>query len=61
MPEKLRHSTPSAIKGEKAKNISDVIDVVSTGPTPPNRKRKAAQGQADVMKQIKHMKYRTVT
>jgi len=61
MPEKLRHSALSAIKGEKAKNISDVIDVVSTGPTPPNRKRKAAQGQADVMKQIKHMKYRTVT
>lgn len=61
MPEKLRHSALSAIKGEKSKNISDVIDVVSTGPTPPNRKRKAAQGQADVMKQIKHMKYRTVT
>ena len=60
IPEKLRPNTvASALKGEKMKNISDVIDVVSTGPTPPNRKRKAAQQQADVLKQIKNMKHRT--
>ena len=60
IPEKLRpNSVVSALKGEKMKNISDVIDVVSTGPTPPNRKRKAAQQQADVLKQIKNMKHRT--
>lgn len=59
IPEKLRPHHNVTMKGEKSKNISDVIDVVSTGPTPPNRKRKAAQQQADVLKQIKNMKHRT--
>ena len=53
IPEKLRPPQPSALKGDKPKNISDVIDVVGTGPTPPNRKRKAAL-EHGVLK--KHMK-----
>lgn len=54
IPEKLRPHQPSALKGDKPKNISDVIDVVGTGPTPPIRKRKAALEQSNVMKKIKN-------
>merc|ERR1712213_202855 len=53
IPEKLRPPQPSALKGDKPKNVSGVIDVVGTGPTPPNRKRKAAL-EHGVLK--KHMK-----
>jgi len=54
IPEKLRPQQPSALKGDKPKNISDVIDVVGTGPTQPIRKRKAALEQTNVLKRIKN-------
>jgi len=43
--------------GEKSRNISDVIDVVGTGPTPPVRKRKAALEQSNVLKKIKNKNF----
>ena len=53
IPEKLRPPTSTILKGEKVKNISDAIDVVGNGPTPPIRKRKAALEQVNIMKKIK--------
>jgi DNA methyltransferase 1-associated protein 1 len=57
IPEKLRPQTASVLKGDKPKNISDVIDVVGTGPTPPVRKRKAALEQSNVLKKIKNKNF----
>ena len=59
IPEQLRPPPLSALlKGDKpVKNISDVIDVVGTGPTPPVRKRKAALEQSNVLKKIKNKNF----
>lgn len=59
IPEKLRppSTTAGVVKGDKPKNISDVIDVVGNGPTPPVRKRKAALEQSNVLKKIKNKNF----
>jgi DNA methyltransferase 1-associated protein 1 len=69
IPEKLRlHATsgvvstssPSSSSGgafRASKNISDVIDVVGNGATPPMRKRKAALEQSNVLKKIKNKNF----
>lgn len=59
IPEKLKpNPTLALIKGEKqARSISDVIDVVGAGATPPMRKRKAALEQSNVLKKIKNKNY----
>ena len=48
---------PDRLKSTKIKNISDVIDVVGNGPTPPARKRKAALEQGNVLKKIKNKNF----
>ena len=59
IPEKLRPNntafTSSSVK--QTKSISDIIDVVGTGPTPPQRKRKAALEQSNVLKKIKNKNF----
>ena len=57
IPEKLKPHPNTLIKGEKVKNISDVIDVVGNGATPPMRKRKAALEQSNVLKKIKNKNF----
>jgi len=59
LPERLRpHSQPSTPGVPKTlnKSISDIIDVVGTGSTPPVRKRKAALEQGNVLKKLKGIK-----
>ena len=60
IPERLRpHSQPSSNTVGKPlnKNISDIIDVVGTGNTPPVRKRKAALEQGNVLKKLKGINF----
>ncbi|TRY80581.1 hypothetical protein TCAL_12721 [Tigriopus californicus] len=58
IPDKLKpNPTLALIKGEKPRSISDVIDVVGAGATPPMRKRKAALEQSNVLKKIKNKNY----
>eukprot|EP00095_Tigriopus_kingsejongensis_P010512 maker-scaffold45_size475391-snap-gene-1.13 protein:Tk10512 transcript:maker-scaffold45_size475391-snap-gene-1.13-mRNA-1 annotation:"hypothetical protein DAPPUDRAFT_198960" len=59
IPDKLKPTTPATalVKGERPKNISDIIDVVGPGATPPMRKRKAALEQSNVLKKIKNKSY----
>ena len=58
IPDKLKpHPVGLMPKGERPKNISDVIDVVGNGATPPMRKRKAALEQSNVLKKIKNKNY----
>jgi DNA methyltransferase 1-associated protein 1 len=58
IPDKLKPpSVASILRGEKTKNISDVIDVVGNSLTPPVRKRKAALEQSNVLKKIKNKNF----
>ena len=60
IPEKLKvHHASHLFRGggERARNISDVIDVVGNGSTPPIRKRKAALEQSNVLKKIKNKNF----
>ena len=60
IPERLRtHVQPTTHSVGKVvmnKSISDIIDVVGTGNTPPVRKRKAALEQGNVLKKLKGIK-----
>lgn len=60
IPEKLKSTIPAAGPStvlNKPKSISDVIDVVGLGVTPPVRKRKAALEQSNVLKKIKNKQF----
>ena len=61
IPEKLKIQAAAGVAlgktGERAKNISDVIDVVGNGSTPLMRKRKAALEQSNVLKKIKNKNF----
>ena len=61
IPEKLKLQAAAGVvlgkAGERAKNISDVIDVVGNGSTPLMRKRKAALEQSNVLKKIKNKNF----
>ena len=56
IPETLRPQATSSMN-KANKSISDIIDVVGTGPTPPVRKRKAALEQSNVLKKIKNKNF----
>lgn len=57
IPDKLKPPHPNALVRGGVKNISDVIDVVGNGATPPMRKRKAALEQSNVLKKIKNKNF----
>lgn len=57
IPESLRPQNTSSAVNKPTKSISDIIDVVGTGPTPPQRKRKAALEQSNVLKKIKNKNF----
>ena len=53
IPDRLK----AKLGGERAKNVSDVVDVLGNGPTPPVRKRTAALEQSNVLKKIKNKQF----
>ena len=62
IPDKLKakggSSADEAVRGGRGpRNISDVVDVLGNGPTPPVRKRKAALEQSNVLKKIKNKQF----
>lgn len=57
IPDKLKPQSPEKSNKSSGKFISDVIDVLGNGPSLPQRKRKAALEQSNVLKKIKNKNF----